>query len=147
MKTWIKIKRRKLRAKKRQLRDSLREKVLKMLGLTREDIMEMIEKDFPMSDAFDKLIDETADRVVQNVSISEIGDYIAQDIQEYIETDYSAIADNLCLSSLASEIDRSEIAEHIDIDDVAMYIDNEALAVYVVQKIGELLASKANSIV
>ena len=147
MKTWIKIKRRKLRAKKRQLKDSLREKVLKMLGLTREDIMEMIEKDFPMSDAFDKLIDETADRVVQNVSISEIGDYIAQDIQEYIETDYSAIADNLCLSSLASEIDRSEIAEHIDIDDVAMYIDNEALAVYVVQKIGELLASKANSIV
>ena len=147
MKTWIKIKRRKLRAKKRQLKDSLREKVLKMLGLTREDIMEIIEEDFHMSDAFDKLIDETTDRVVQNVSISEIGDYIAQDIQEYIETDYSAIADNLCLSSLASEIDASEIAGHIDIDDVAMYIDNEALAVYVVQKIGELLASKANSIV
>jgi uncharacterized membrane-anchored protein YjiN (DUF445 family) len=147
MKTWIKIKRRKLRAKKRQLKDSLREKVVKMLGLTREDIMEILEEDFPMSDAFDKLIDETTDRVAQNVSISEIGDYIAQDIQEYIETDYSAIADNLCLSSLASEIDASEIAEHIDIDDVAMYIDNEALAVYVVQKIGELLASKANSIV
>jgi len=147
MKTWIKIKRRKLRAKKRQLKDSLREKVLKMLGLTREDIMEMIEEDFPKSDAFDNLIDETTDRVVQNIPISEIGDYLAQDIQEYIETDYSAIADNLCLSSLASEIDASEIAGHIDIDDVATYIDNEALAVYVVQKIGELLASKANSIV
>jgi len=147
MKTWIKIKTRKLRAKKQQLKDSLREKVLKMLGLTREDIMEMIEEDFHKSDSFDKLIDETTDRVVQNVSISEVGDYISQDIQDWIEIDYSAIADNICMSSLSYEIDETAIAEHIDADDVAMHIDSDELAVHVVKKIGELLSHRANSIV
>lgn len=166
MRNWIKSKRQKLRTKRRQFKDSLRGRAVKMLGLTSEDIINIIEsQDFRESNVFDTIVDEAADKAVESVSISAVGDYLSDDIQNWITLDYSAIAENICLPSLAYEIDwadlashidgadvasyidASEVAEHIDADDVAVYIDKDALAVYVVQKIGELLASKANSIV
>lgn len=157
MRNWIKSKRQNLRTKRRQLKDSLRGRAVKMLGLTSEDIINIIEsKDFRESNVFDTIVDEAADKAVESVPISAVGDYMSDEIQDWITLDYSAIAENICLSSLAYEIDwanlaeyidASDVAEHIDADDVAVYIDKEALAVYVVQKIGELLASKANSIV
>lgn len=149
-KTW---KKQKLRAKIQQLKDSLRGRVLKILGLTPQDIINVLEsRDFLTSNVFDTLVEEASDRV----SISAVADHMSDDIQNWITLDYADIANEVCLSSLSDEIDWSgvidyidvsDIADNIDTDEVAMNIDNEALAVYVVEKIGNLLVSKANSIV
>ena len=161
MRTWIKIKRRQFRAKylfkKQAVKNRLRESVLRMLGLTSSDIINLLESSgFRHSNVFDTLVDGAADKAIQNVSISEVGDYMSDDIQDWITLDYSSIAENICLSSLVYEIDwsslaeyidASDIAEHIDADDVAMHIDSDELAVHVVKKIGELLSHRANSIV
>lgn len=161
MRTWIKTKRRQLRAKylfkKRAIKNRLRERVLRMLGLTSSDIISLLEtNEFRHSNVFDTLVDEAADKAIQNVSISDVGDYMAEDIQDWITLDYASIAENICLSSLSYEIDganlaeyidASDIAENIDADDVAIHIDNDELAVHVVKKIGELLSHRANSIV
>lgn len=161
MRKWIKTKRRQLRDKylfkKQAVKNRLRGSVLRMLGLTSSDLISLLEtNEFRHSNVFDTLVDEAADKAIENVSISAVGDYMSDEIQDWITLDYSSIAENLCLSSLAYEIDGSDlaqyvdvsdIAENIDADDVAIHIDNDELAVHVVKKIGELLSHRANSIV